>query len=224
MTPYTPQDSQDSSSTDTTAKTGADKAVAGAGVGGGLLAASTAQYLMQLDQDMTSSTSAGSQQATSTAYQAIGTMNIMQEVANDPDFANSWAGHLSATNTLIAVQLPMNADGTVNTTLMDDPNWFTQFDAKIDQAQAIVNSFQQQAQALYNSDKSQGKSGAQTVADILELRLAQPQSYWDAVDPTNIEANAKDDVQTQLNILKQAMAQNSTTSGGQTSTTSEITS
>ena len=114
-------------------------------------------------------------------------LHIMQEVAADPGFADYVAGQMSHATHYARLGNVMEAA----------------VKAGQDADQKIIDGLQPQLTAIYESDKAAGKSGAETVADVLELQLAQPQSYWNAIDPDHLMSNdAKGLAQAELNTLQ----------------------
>lgn len=80
------------------------------------------------------------------------------------------------------------------------------FDATYQADQATVDSIQPQLTSLYDSDKAAGKSGAETISDILKFEISQPQSFWNAVDPDHLQSgDAKGYAQAELDTLQTQM-------------------
>jgi hypothetical protein len=208
------QGAQGAGTSHTTA-TNSGNAVTSTGTGSSLLSSKTALDLIGQTQQVvastttsntggaaetsstsssTASSTSGNDQTNSTNTLPIALQHEMENVANDPAYAATVAQRMAG---------PYGVLIHINT---QDPGDTTGWMERDDAAQATVSSLQPQLQALYQSDKAQGKSGAQTVADMLQLQLSQPQSYWAAMDPDHLQGDVKSTVQTQLTVLKQAMA------------------
>jgi hypothetical protein len=114
--------------------------------------------------------------------------NQMQQIADDPAYAAGTA-RLMTGGTHYAV---------LNSHV---------FDPIYGGYQAQLDSIEPDLASLYRSDQAQGKSGAETVADMLRFEIAQPQSYWSAADPDHLLSNdPKAFAQAQLAALQDAMA------------------
>lgn len=171
----------------------------------GLLAAKTAQYLIDLYQTLSSGQSQTNGSGTSAADTAIGILDSTAGYVNAPveadQTAQNMTGHQLALVTMGNFRNPLNGTSGPLVSVLHSS-------AEIAKIDAAANAIQPQLQSLYSQDKGQGKTGAQTVADLLALQLAQPQSYWDARDPDKITGNAKEIAQIQLSVLQQSMADN----------------
>jgi hypothetical protein len=186
----------------------------GTGSGSGTAKSGSTPSSAGTDNTVATSTTSGSETTDSAETLPVSVLHQMQNVANDSGYAATVAQQMAG-NVGVLVQSASSLG------LQYPSAAYSQWDARIQQSQATVNAFQQQAQALYQSDKAEGKSGAETVADILRLQLSQPQSYWKARDPDNLQGDLKGQTQSALTVLQQAMVTSAQSSSVASSATGQ---
>lgn len=203
LTAYTPssfQDTLNGVASDGSAQTGntaADAANAAE-------AANTANLLMQAVGAMQSSKVSGDD--VGKIQMAIGTVDGMAGLVEDPVSADTLAKDMTAPH-LVLVRMMKNDLNQEAPVQVDGGLWMP---ASAAQAYKAANAITPQIQSLYASDQAAGKSGAQTITDILQMELSQPQSYWDAQDPNHLGGDQKQIAQIELALLKQDAAKNGT--------------
>ena len=181
--------------------------------GAGLLAAKTAQLLMKMYQALPSNQEqdpSAPPPLVPLAEQrfdlAIGMVDSMASCVDDPATANAVVKSLTGPMLVPLRKIDLKHGGFVNNAE--------------DYAKdlATLNGLNPQLQMIYKRNQAEGKSTAQSIDDMLALQLSQPESYWKARDPDNIQGNQKEMVGIELQVLTLALAQSTGEPGHQTAT------
>lgn len=120
----------------------------------------------------------------------VGVQHMLQEMVDNPKFAAQYANGY-ATNT--------------HTAAMSIGQFL--------QVKDTLYAGQAQLQAVWQNIQGQGKSPAQSFADLLAYEQAMPQSYWNAQDPGNTTPNIQALAAAKLAYLQQCIAGQSGTKG-----------
>ena len=181
----------------------------GSASGAGLLAAKTAQLLMQMYQALPSNQAPPDPSAppplVPPAEQrfdlAIGMVDSVASCTDDP----ATAAVLTKSMTMLTL-VPLSINP-----LRNQPPGGGEYAKNL----ALANSIRPQLQAIYGGDKAQGKSDAQALSDMYSLQLSQPDSYWNARDPYHLSGDQKEMTRIQLEVLDMALAQSRGGTGSQ---------
>jgi hypothetical protein len=74
------------------------------------------------------------------------------------------------------------------------------------QAESTLKAGQNQLQSAWRNIQGEGKSPAQSYAELLRYELSMPQSYWNAQDPGHTMPDLRAFTEAKMAYLEQYMA------------------
>jgi len=134
----------------------------------------------------------------------------VEDIASDPKFAAIQAKEWATFPVLIAYQIPPgvphhSGPGAASPAENAAFEKYVVKPSMEGSRQRTVDAVQDKLKAAYQDNMAQGKSGAETYLNLLEIQVSQPQEYWKAIDPDS--SAPKQIAQGKLDLLRQLMAQ-----------------
>lgn len=113
----------------------------------------------------------------------IGVKHMLEQIVDDPAFGAKYANGYT---------------DNIHTACMTLPEFMRSQDA--------LETGHNQLQEAWKNIQSEGKSPAQSYAELLKYELSMPKNYWDAQDPGHTMPDIRSFAEAKLNYLEQYIA------------------